>query len=89
MSTPAVTTRVTRSDARKRIFWAALAAAGVAYELRALSDQTPGDTLSATFRWAFRTDTKQGQIVWTIVFGSFAAWFSRHIGNYSTPKPSN
>lgn len=88
MSAPVVT-RVTRSEARKRIFWAVLALAGITYEMRALSDQTPGDTLSATFRWAFRTDTKAGQIVWTIVFGSFAAWFSRHIGNYSDPNPGN
>jgi len=78
-----------RVIAKRRGVWALLAVVGLAVELRALNDATRGDTLSATTRILFRTDTKPGQLVWLAFWIPFSVWFGRHIHKYTNPVPSN
>jgi hypothetical protein len=74
---------------RKRWLLLGLAAGLCAYEYDALTDGEDGDTISATFRWVFRTDTPAGRWAWRIAFGLFVGWFGPHIDRYSTPRPRN
>lgn len=84
-----VVTRTTVGDLRRRLFWALLAAVGVAYELRALKDEAPGDTLSETTRLLFRTDTTVGKVVFFVCWGTLTAWFASHIARSTKPTASN
>lgn len=60
------------------LFWLALAAAGVVYEVRAVVGH-PDLTLSDATRDVFRTDTTAGRIAFTCAWGAFASWFTHHI----------
>lgn len=63
---------------RDHLFWLGLAAAGVAYEVRAIRGH-PDLTLTDATRDAFRTDTRVGRVTFTVAWGAFAAWFAHHI----------
>lgn len=52
------------------------------YEIVALVDPTAGDTISASTRALFHTDTVVGRCVWFSVWGTFSAWFAFHIGRW-------
>lgn len=88
MSTPVVT-RTTLWALRRRLFWAGLAAAGVAYELHALQDEAPGDTLSETTRILFRTDTTWGRRIFTGAWVLLSALFVPHICKTAKAVASN
>lgn len=88
MSTPVVT-RTNMGEIRRRLFWAGLAAAGVAYEFRALKDEAPGDTLSETTRIVFRTDTTVGRTVWFACWGMLSAWFAAHVAKATKAIANN
>lgn len=74
---------------RKRWLLLALVAGLTAYEVDALLDREDGDTISATFRWVFRTDTLAGRWAWRIAFGLFVGWFGPHIDHFTQPRPQN
>lgn len=59
--------------------WAAVAGAGVVLEAYALRRGLPDATLSATVRRTFRTDTREGRMVFSMMLGGVALWFHRHI----------
>lgn len=61
------------------LFWAALAAAGVVYEVRAIRGQHWDNTLSDATRDLFRTDTPAGRAAFTIAWGGLALWFHHHV----------
>lgn len=63
---------------RDHLFWCGLAAAGVAYEVRALRGR-PDHTLTDATRDVFGTHTKAGRFAFTVAWGAFAAWFAHHI----------
>lgn len=67
-----------------RWVWAALLTAGVAHELWTVHKRRDADTLSATTRAAFHTDTTVGRTVWLTSWCGFAAWFAAHIVKRNT-----
>jgi hypothetical protein len=64
--------------------WAALLAAGVAYETYALVTGHADDTLSEATRRTFRTRTPAGRVVFLVAWGAFAGWYAGHVAR--SPK---
>lgn len=67
--------RARRAD---HLFWLALTATGVVYEVRAVRGH-PDRTLTDATRDVFRTHTPAGRFAFTVSWGVFAAWFTHHI----------
>jgi len=84
-----IVTRTSMGEVRRRLFWAILAAIGIVYEIRALQDEAPGDTLSETTRLVFRTDTPVGRVVWYVCWGTLGAWFAAHIAKATKAVATN
>ncbi|MGW0736959.1 hypothetical protein [Streptomyces sp. NPDC002851] len=61
------------------VIWVVLLAAGAAYELYALWNKTPGDTLSERVRAWFRVHTRPGRALFALAWVGFATWFLVHI----------
>jgi hypothetical protein len=59
--------------------WGLLLATGFAYEVYALLNKTPGDTLSERTRAWFRTHKQPGRAVFAAAWLGFATWFFVHI----------
>ncbi len=49
------------------------------FELWALANKTPGDTITEHIQHYFRVKGKIGSLVFLVMFGSFSAWFAAHI----------
>lgn len=61
------------------LVWAGLLTIGGAFEVYAIKNKQPGDTLSeATRRW-FRVNTRAGRWVFGIAWSAFAIWFGLHV----------
>lgn len=72
----------------------AIAAAGLAWEIYALQDTTPGDTWSQNIRdlkglLAKHIGDEAATVVWYAGFGTFSAWFASHIEKKTIPVPNN
>lgn len=61
------------------LVWGILLLTGFAYELYALLNKTPGDTLSERTRAWFRTHKQPGRAIFGVAWLGFAAWFFVHI----------
>lgn len=59
--------------------WGGLLTAGLAFEVYALKNARPGDTLSESTRRWFRVNTPAGRWVFGMVWAGFAVWFGVHI----------
>lgn len=51
------------------------------FEMWAIKNKTPGDTITEHVRHYFKTKGKVGSFAFLAVFGTFAAWFAVHIVN--------
>lgn len=61
------------------LIWGGLLLAGLVYEIIALRNTQPGDTLSERVRAWFRTHTRPGRAVFAVAWTGFAVWFLAHI----------
>lgn len=61
--------------------WAALVGIPLAYELWQVSRHDDGVPLSVIIRTAFRTDTPEGALLFTLAVEATATWLTRHILN--------
>lgn len=61
------------------LVWAALTAAFVAAEATAIIKKEWAGTFTENVRRLFRTQTKTGRIVFTVIWSVFSIWFFGHI----------
>lgn len=59
--------------------WGSLIVVGAVLERQALKVHDGNSTLSCVTRWAFRTHTTEGRIVFLLGWGGLTAWFVPHI----------
>lgn len=68
-----------------RLVWITLLAAALlvffAYEIPAVANRVPGDTLSETLRWLLHTGTAWCRYLWLGGWFAFAVWFGIHIAS--------